>query len=314
MLNNNYECVSSCESEVSRNYYLLNQEYLESRCQLENLYKQRINLSNLKLLGRYIKNGAFSRIKRRMRLSILRGDDLTNKYSLKEYQKFTSAKVAVYTCIWGNYDTIAEPMYINPSIDYFIITDQEIPDHSKWKRFDLSDNEEIIGMTPTEINRYCKMMAHKLFPEYEYSIYIDGNIRIITDMYPLISDMGERVIGIHSYQVDCIYNMKDAIIAGKKAKKKDVDRQIKEYRGKGFPEHFGAFECNVICRRHMDKDCISIMNDWWNEFNKFETRRDQLSLPYVVWKNGKTSDFIYSLGPDVRMNPRFRVTNEHIKL
>lgn len=307
------ELLTSCESEESRNYYLLNQETLKYKYELTNLKKKKISIRNLSILWSYIKNGAFNRIKRRLRISMSKKEIPHEDYRIKKYDTFPSAKIVVYTCIWGKYDSIVEPMYINPNIDYYIITDQDIPSGSKWKKLDLPEINGFSNMSPIDINRFCKMLPHNLFPNYDYSIYVDGNIRIVTDMYPIIADMSGKVLGIHNYTVDCIYNMKDAIIAGRKAKKEDVQSQVERYRKEGFPEHFGAFECNILCRKHMDNECIEIMNNWWEEFNRTASKRDQLSLPYVIWKCGKSSDFIHSLGFDVRLNPRFRVEIEHIK-
>ena len=41
------------------------------------------------------------------------------------------------------------------------------------------------------------------------------------------------------------------------------------------------------------------MNTW--------TKRDQLSFTYSLWKNGKNSDYILSLGNNSRRNPFFIV-------
>ena len=35
------------------------------------------------------------------------------------------------------------------------------------------------------------------------------------------------------------------------------------------------------------------------------TMRDQISFPYVLWKNGHSIDYIKSLGLNWRWNPRF---------
>lgn len=49
------------------------------------------------------------------------------------------------------------------------------------------------------------------------------------------------------------------------------------------------------------------MDKWWEEFCRFETRRDQLSFMYALWKKGYTKDFIMSLGNNSRRNPYFIV-------
>ena len=63
MQNTMCELQTSCESEESKNYYLLNQEALLYKYELANLKKKRLSIRNLKILGSYLKNGAYSRIK-----------------------------------------------------------------------------------------------------------------------------------------------------------------------------------------------------------------------------------------------------------
>ncbi len=301
----------SVESEYSKTLYEINKEYLKCSQQLLNVKRKSLSLSNFKILFSYVRSGAFNRIVRRLKIS--KGNNTGSNFMIKNYKSYPKAKVVVYTCIWGKYDNVLEPYFINDEIDYCIITDQDIPANSKWKKIELPKNIDFSIMTPIEINRFCKMLPHKLFSDYDYSIYIDGNIRIVCDLFPIIADMGDKTIGIHDYQVDCIYNMKNAIIAGKKAPRSLVNKQIKKYKKDGFPKHFGAFECNVLVRKHNDNTCKKIMDDWWDEFNSTSSKRDQLSLPYVIWKNGHDSSIVFSLGNSVFLNPRFQVTGKHLK-
>ena len=39
----------------------------------------------------------------------------------------------------------------------------------------------------------------------------------------------------------------------------------------------------VILRRHNEKDCVRVMEDWWTEI-KYGSKRDQLSFNYVDGK------------------------------
>ena len=85
--------------------------------------------------------------------------------------------------------------------------------------------------------------------------------------------------------------------------------QLSDYRLAGFPLHFGMREFSIIYRDHNNKECYDLMKEWWEHVNKY-TMRDQLSLPFILWKNGKKIDYIKCLGENWRWNPRFRVS-EH---
>lgn len=301
---------TSAENYYSQALYEINRISLINRWKFEAQKKNRLSLRNIKIFLSYIFNGGFSRIFRRLKLSRNK-EAVPTAYELKEYKKFTKKKIVVYTCVWGKYDVLLEPFFVNPEIDYIIFTDQDIPTNSAWKKGIIPDDLDIEKMSGVEVNRFFKMLPHKIFKEYEYSIYLDGNIRVVTDMAPIVEDMGDHCFGAHRYQVDCIYDMKNAIIAGGRAGKNVVIKQLKEYKNNGFPKHFGAFECNVLVRRHNDAICQSIMEEWWEEFNSTSSKRDQLSLPYVLWKKGMSVNDVYSLGNEVRLNPRFIVSEGH---
>ena len=113
---------------------------------------------------------------------------------------------------------------------------------------------------------------------------------------------------MHNHQVrDCIYDEAKAIFASGKAKFTDIRKQVNHYKKDGFPKKYGLFENNIIIRKHNKRECILVMDKWWEEFYRFETRRDQLSFMYALWKNGYTKDFIMSLGNNSRRNPYFIV-------
>lgn len=295
----------SVEPLESRKLYLLNKDYLILKNKLYRESTRKISYNNIKTALRFAYTGSFARLYNK----IIGKKDAYDKaeYTLQPYNTYPKVKVVVYTCIWGRYDKIIEPLYVNPNIDYVIFTDQEIDGNSAWKKIDVPQPKEIEGMSPIEVNRFIKILPHLFLKEYDYSIYVDGNIRIIADMMPLIIDMGSNYIGIHNYTTDCIYKMRDAIIAGKKASAKDVKSQIEKYKHEGYPKGFGAFECNVIIRKHNDNRCIELMNKWWDEFIKTTSKRDQLSFMYVLWKSRLDTSIVFSLGNDVRQNPRFQI-------
>lgn len=296
--------IKSCESVESQHYYSLNKELLDARKCIKHYESRRLSKKNLGIFFKLLTLGSFKRIIAPFKKKNSKPNE---DFVLKPYKSFSNLKIVVYTSIFGKYDSIFEPLFVTPGVDYVILTDQELPKDSIWKKRTLPDVAPFSNMTPVEKNRYVKMLPHKLFDDYDISIYIDGNIQIITDVRPVVEDMSGYSIGIHRYPTDCIYDMQNAIIAGKRANKHNVKTQIKQYKKNGFPKHFGAFECNIIVRKHNDEKCKLVMDSWWEEFNNTTSKRDQLSFVYVLWKNGLTADEVYSLGYDVRSNPRFLI-------
>lgn len=219
-------------------------------------------------------------------------------------------KIAVYSCIVGNYDKIIDPIHQEENVDYFMFTDLELPPSSKWKKIDISKFPEYKSMTAKQINRKIKMLSYKYLSQYDYSVYVDGLIEIVTSVTPMIEDMGEMGLGVHYHnQRDCVYDEAIMIKYAKKADMSIVKKQLNDYKANGFPTHYGLYENTILIRNHHDKNTNKLMDAWWNEYIKYPTR-DQLSLPYLIWKNNLKNN-IFILGDNLNRNPRFNRGLKH---
>ncbi len=224
----------------------------------------------------------------------------------------TGKKIAVYSCIVGRYDSIVEPLYIDCDIDYFMFTDLDLPSDSKWKKIDITQFEEYNKLSPIQLNRKIKMLPHIYLKDYDYSIYVDGLIEIVCSMKPLIENMKSSSLGVHFHnQRDCIYDEAIMIKYAKKADMSIVNQQLNIYRNEGFPIHNGLYENTIMIRNHNSQLMCKLMDKWWDEYLKFPTR-DQLSLPYLLWKNQVPPDEIYILGNNLNKNPRFNRGLNHL--
>ncbi len=215
-------------------------------------------------------------------------------------------RVAVYTCIFGEYDKIKPVLYKNSFCDYFIITDSDVNPQTGWKILNVDFPAELQNATPAMKNRYCKMHPHVLFPQYDYSIYIDGSIQIYADIFPLLGRMGEHFIGMYNHASrDCLYAEGTIVVKLGKAPKKMVDEQLSLYRKEGYPVHYGLTDCIVIVRKHNDSNCIKVMNMWWKIFLQYP-KRDQLGFGYALWKNGLSFNDVACLGINHMEEARFK--------
>ena len=222
-----------------------------------------------------------------------------------------NVKIAVYTCIVGHYDDLIEPFYVEPCVDYYVFTDMDCPKTSVWKKIDITQFEDYANLTPSQLNRKIKMMPFAYLPDYDYSIYIDGNVEIVSSVSPLIAEMGPHSFGVHYHRSrDCIYDEKERVLYLKKTDKEITKKQIKAYKKESFPHHYGLYENSILIRKHHDAETCHLMETWWKEYLKYPTR-DQLSLPYVIWKTGYDRKSIHILGKNWFLNPRFNKTHSH---
>lgn len=221
------------------------------------------------------------------------------------------SKIVIYTAIFGSFDILEEPLFINEKIDYIVITDSEVPPYSKWKKYNKKEIYEYIKNYNNQMkNRYCKLFPHILFPEYKYSIYIDGQIRVCGDITHYVDKMKPCSIAMFRHPLrNDIYMEALAVVKLKNAQPKAVKRQIDYYRKEGFPEEYGLFENGFIVREHNREECVAVMMEWWHQLNEF-TLRDQLSFMYSLWNKGYDKFFVKILGDDMR-NSSYIELNGH---
>lgn len=109
---------------------------------------------------------------------------------------------------------------------------------------------------------------------------------------------------------DCIYEEGKAILTCKMDTKSKLDKTIKLLKKEGYPEHNGLYENNFIYRKHNEKEIVGLMNQWWQFINKY-SRRDQMSLCYLLWKNKVKSECFFNQGLSVRKHKDFQFIKRH---
>ncbi|MBO5520571.1 MAG: DUF616 domain-containing protein [Eubacterium sp.] len=206
-------------------------------------------------------------------------------------------KIVVYTALFGDYDSVPEPQMKPENIDYVLLTDQPFPEKTCWQRCRRESLlPEELRSDPILCNRWCKMHPHLLFPEYTYSIYIDSNIRVFSDLTPVAAGLDRYPVAMFRHKKrDCVYEEVQACIDQKKADPISLRRHEETIRTHGIPPKWGLLEASIIARKHMDPACISLMDDWWEAFRS-NSRRDQISLIDVLWQAEISPDKIGTLG------------------
>ncbi len=74
-----------------------------------------------------------------------------------------------------------------------------------------------------------------------------------------------------------------------------------------MPTNYGLLECNVIVSDLKSENSAKILDEWWKEFVNSNSMRDQISLPYVLWKLKYNIEDIGNLGNNVRNNPKIQI-------
>lgn len=215
-------------------------------------------------------------------------DELKNKvvsYFVTKEDVLRKKEHVIYTCITGGYDNLIQQTFYNSEYNYICYTDNK-----EWIDQKVIGMWEVRPLVKEEFsnalnNRWHKTHPHELFPDYEDSIYIDGNIDIVTSyLFEQIYEKNKSLLIPIHFQRKCVYDEIKHLRWNKKISISQL-KAIKKYLNEsGFPKNYGMNENNIIYRRHHEKENIKIMEEWW-EIIKSIAPRDQLSLSYVLWIN-----------------------------
>jgi hypothetical protein len=158
-------------------------------------------------------------------------------------------KTIVYTAIIGGYDRLRKQPQAGDEFKAFV--DWRITRAVKpWK----IANHKLAFSSDILTAKWYKMMPHKLFPDCDYSLWIDGSVEIIgnhtvsqlVDKYMQDADM---VAFKHRWR-NCIYDEACECIKHRRGDKDAIYRQVNQYTQEGYPSNNGLIEAPVLLRRH----------------------------------------------------------------
>ncbi len=189
----------------------------------------------------------------------------------------------VYTCITNGYDNLIRHKFSAPDWDYVCFTDNakllKRGRVGRWQirplAYDKSDN--------TRNARWHKTHPHILFPDYQASLWIDSNGEILTPhVFDLVSRAGKSMLIPYHFSRDCVFDEAVEVVLCRKDTPENVNNMVFVLETNKMPRHYGLNETNVIYRHHNDAKIMELMNVWWDFIEKY-SKRDQLSLSYVLW-------------------------------
>ncbi len=220
----------------------------------------------------------------------------------------------IYTAIAGGKDA---PLKFNSNIRgnndsfYLFYDDSSVRKEARWAWNPFLMSKEVMQIKdPVRRAKYYKAMAHKVFPNAPYSLWIDGNVIPLVKIDNLIKKyLQEDDLCMFKHPLrDSAYEEAEVC---KKLKLDDpaiIDAQMQRYRDNFFPEHFGLTACTVILRRHTPE--VAAFNEmWWDEICK-GSKRDQLSVDYCMRAYDLICNYFdgFVQGPD--RNPKFEGSKE----
>jgi hypothetical protein len=209
----------------------------------------------------------------------------------------------IYTAVFGGYDRVYSPLCPDAGADYVIVTDDPDTRVPGWRTL-YADGSGF--PTAKAANLYHRALIHRVLTGYDVSLYVDGNVRLIGDTRSLFRafEASGAALSAHRHhrrstvaeEVETVIAM--SLVADPSAARREYD----DYIADGFPDNLGLMENGVILKNHRHPELDAAMELWWRQFSVYLTR-DQLSLPYVLWKTGLSVDVIP--GTFLTANPLF---------
>ena len=212
----------------------------------------------------------------------------------------TPPRVVIYTALVGNYEKLTPVTFRPPGCDFVAFSDRAI-EVEGWKILPIN----YIHSDAARSARFVKLHPHLYFPEYDFSLWVDANIRVRDNIADFIAAVSQDTyIGAfdHPYR-NCAYDEVVTCIKRQKDAPAILQEQSARYAREGFPTGAGLWETGVLARRHNDPQCIRFMHEWWREL-ELGSRRDQVSLPVVRQRFNTTITTLGWPGADLRNDPR----------
>ena len=209
-------------------------------------------------------------------------------------------RLVVYTAIaGGGRDALIDPIPA-PGVDYVCFTDQPFTSR-------LWDIRPFKFIHPTEAVRtakHPKVLPHEYFPDYDLSLWIDGNITPGPDIGRVARKyLAQHDMALHRHpKRNCLY--KEAALVAFQGNDVPflIEQVIQRYFSDGLPPNNGLYECGVLFRRHHSPVIKAPMELWWQEIDT-GTQSDQIPWAYVMWKTGLRVKVIDS---DLRGSPHWK--------
>lgn len=185
--------------------------------------------------------------------------------------------ITVYSCLTGGKD-VPQSQPQEEGVRYVLFTDQEI-EAPGW---------EVIPTKFHKSNRRTarkyKVLSHKYFPEADYTIWIDANMKMeYSPSYYVKIYMDREFIACRPHPTwGCIYTEALKILQFKYEEPEIVKKWTEVLVKDDYPERRGLAETGFLVRKNC-KMLNTFENYWWACIEDY-SQRDQLSFDYSHWK------------------------------
>jgi hypothetical protein len=186
-------------------------------------------------------------------------------------------RIAAVCAIYAGFDLI--PPVPDGVDDAVLVTD--VPVRSGWRNV----------VEPSEADPRLAAKRPKarpdLYTDCDASLWIDGSVHVIDGRFiELVRsrlEEHELVLWDHPEERDCFLQEAKHCHDWPKYRDGPLLEQAQHYLDEGMPEHFGLWAAGSIARRHTPR--MAAFGDAWLAEMQRWTIQDQVSLPYLLWRD-----------------------------
>lgn len=193
----------------------------------------------------------------------------------------SNRKIAVVTGIFGDYDTLLpiDQSWLEVA-DFFLFSDRKFEFPSGWQQV----HSPYYNVDARRTARFIKLSLPVFFHDYEWVVWLDGNVLLCKNPQNLISEVSDEFFDLAAFK----HSTRNSIIAEAAACArlgKENPKEISEHLARiGFAKRSpgdGLYETMAMVVRPSSAAVQRVFALWWGLLSK-GSKRDQLSLPLAI--------------------------------
>ncbi len=199
-------------------------------------------------------------------------------------------RIALISCYFGAHEPFnpAAAASDQPGVEAFVFTDQPglVPVESA-RAVVLEPSPD----GPAIQSRLPKLCPHLFLTGFDWVIYVDNNARLLHAPARIIHKVGKehpdkpagRYLFRHRRRA-CAWDEADECLAAGYMTAAQHDHVTAGFAKARFPRQAGLYANTVLIQR-MGSDATDRMNEAWFASLSSHTRRDQVMLPFLLWRD-----------------------------
>lgn len=200
-------------------------------------------------------------------------------------------RILVYSCYFGFHEPF-NPDATGTGVGYdrMVVTDHaafNLPGVST-----LRPDARAAG-DPGRMSRLAKMCLHRFFAGDDWVIYIDNSAVLTAPPHVIVAEIERQHDGatppgrylFNHERRNCAYRGARLCLVKGTISRAEYRHQVRHYKAAGFPQDQGLFMNTLMIQKMGDPATDAFNERWYQHFQTF-SRRDQISLPFLLWEQG----------------------------